>query len=76
LQFFVWSSRSGVTTPSMASLPSRAFRGASFGRSNATLSRVGESPDLTLRRSLSGQTPIIQSTGMASRLRTFRTRSA
>jgi len=32
LQFFVWSSRSGVTTPSMASLPSRAFRGASFGR--------------------------------------------
>jgi hypothetical protein len=36
-------------TPSLANLPSRAVHGASFGRPDATSSRVGNSPGLILQ---------------------------
>jgi hypothetical protein len=47
---FVWPGCSGDITPSMASQPGLSIPGQSFGRSDATLSRVGKSFALTLAR--------------------------
>jgi hypothetical protein len=46
--FFVWSSRSGDATPSVASLPRPRILARSFGRFDEILYLVEKTSDLTL----------------------------